>query len=59
MKAGAFVYFASKYRGKKPALSWLVAITMTEERVAPKAKNLNTRWQILLALAMGFDQTQI
>lgn len=57
LKAGELVYFASKDTVKKLALSWLVAMTMTAERVAPKAKNLNRRWQILVVL-LAMDSTK-
>lgn len=48
------MYFASKDTVKKLTVSWLVAMTMTDESVAAKAKNLNRRWHTLTALAMDF-----
>ncbi|MCI26618.1 hypothetical protein A2U01_0047815, partial [Trifolium medium] len=50
------VYFASKETLKKVALSWLETMTITADKVAEKAKNLNKRWHILLVLAMDFSK---
>jgi len=52
LKAGELVYFASKDTVKMVTVSWLVAIIMTAERVAAKAKNLSRRWHTHLVLAM-------
>jgi hypothetical protein len=55
-RAGEFVYFASMETVKKLALSWLETMTITADKVAEKAKNLNKRWHILLVLAMDFTK---
>lgn len=53
LKAGESEYFTSKDSVKKLAFSWLVAMTMAAERVAPKAKSLNTMLQSLVGLVMA------
>lgn len=56
MKAGELVYLASKETVKMVVLSWVVAIIMTAESVAAKAKNLSRRWHNHLVLAMDFTR---
>lgn len=46
------LYFASIDTEKKVVVSWLVAMTIAAERVAPSAMSLSRRALILLVLAM-------
>ena len=52
MNDGELVYFASNFRFKTVAESWLVAMTMVAEMVAPKAMSLSTKVGMLLAMAI-------
>lgn len=52
LKAGVLSYFASKDTEKKLAFSWLVAMTIAAERVAPSAMSRTRRRHRLLVLAM-------
>lgn len=52
LKAGVSLYFASNDTAKTETVSWLVAMTMVAESVAPKASNLSRRVHSLLPLAM-------
>lgn len=52
LKAGVWLYLASKDNPRTLDLSWLVAMTTAAERVAATAMSLNTRVQSLFVLAM-------
>ena len=49
---GELVYFASNFRFKTVAESWLVTMTMVAEMVAPKAMSLSAKVGMHLAMAI-------
>jgi hypothetical protein len=52
LKAGELLYFASTETPKTVVVSWLVAMTIAAETVAPSAMSLSRRVHSLLILAM-------